>query len=74
MDSLAVEYGVCKGSICLAVQWVEDTLVKDGTFALSGKKKLKRKSASIQYLVVDVKESPINRRKKGQKRIKNGIP
>jgi hypothetical protein len=67
MDSFAVEYGICKGSICLAVQWVEDTLVKDGTFALPGKKKLKRKSASIQYLVVDVRESPINRRKKEQK-------
>jgi hypothetical protein len=47
MDSIATEYGVCKGTVCLSIQWVEDTLVKDGTFALPGKKKLKRKSASI---------------------------
>ena len=67
MDSIAAEYGVCKGTICLAVQWVEDTLVKDGTFALPEKRVLKRKSASIEYIVVDVTESPINRPKKNQK-------
>jgi hypothetical protein len=67
MDSIAAEYGVCKGTVCLAIQWVEDTLVKDGTFALPGKKVLKRKSESIQYIVVDVTESPINRPKEGQK-------
>ncbi|MDR1479704.1 MAG: IS5/IS1182 family transposase, partial [Planctomycetaceae bacterium] len=61
MDSIASEYGVCKGTVCLSIQWVEDTLVKDGTFALPRKKKLKRKSESIQYVVVDVTESPINR-------------
>ena len=67
MDSIAAEYGVCKGTICLAIQWVEDTLVQDGTFALPEKKVLKRKSASIEYIVVDVTESPINRPKKNQK-------
>ena len=67
MDSIAAEYGVCKGTVCLSIQWVEDTLAKDGTFALPGKKALKRKSASIEYIVVDVTESPINRPKKNQK-------
>jgi hypothetical protein len=43
MDSIAAEYGVCKGTVCLSIQWVEGTLVKDGSFALPGKKKLKRK-------------------------------
>ncbi|GHT69863.1 hypothetical protein FACS1894110_20180 [Spirochaetia bacterium] len=72
MDSIAAEYGVCKGTVCLAIQWVEDTLVKDGTFALPGKKVLKRKSGTIQYIVVDVTESPINRPKKGQKEYYSG--
>jgi hypothetical protein len=67
MDSIAAEYSVCKGTICLAIQRVENTLAADGTFALPGKKKLKRKSESIQYVVVDVTESPINRPKKNQK-------
>jgi hypothetical protein len=67
MYRIAAEYGVCKGTVCLAIQWVEDTLVKDGTCALPGKKALKRTSESIQYIVVDVTESPINRPKEGQK-------
>jgi hypothetical protein len=67
MDRIAAEYGVCKGTVGLSIQWVEDTLVKDGSFALPGKRALKRKSKSIRYIVVDVTESPINRPKKGQK-------
>jgi hypothetical protein len=39
MDSIAAEYGVCKGRVCLSIQWVEDSLVKDGTFTLPGKKR-----------------------------------
>jgi hypothetical protein len=72
MDSIAAEYKVCKGSVCLSIQWVEDTLVKDGTFALPGKRVLKRKSASFEYIVVDVTESPINRPKKDQKAYYSG--
>jgi hypothetical protein len=56
MDSIAAEYGVCKGTVCLSIQRVEDTLTEDGAFALPGKKVLKRKSGSIQYIVVDVTE------------------
>ena len=72
MDSIAAEYGVCKGTICLSIQWVEDTLTKDGTFALPGKRVLKRKSASIDCIVVDVTESPINRPQKNQKEYYSG--
>jgi hypothetical protein len=67
MDSIAAEYRVCKGTVCQSVRWVEDTLTEDGTFALPGKQKLKRKSEAIRYVVVDVTESPVNRPKKGQK-------
>jgi hypothetical protein len=72
MDSIAVEYGVCKGTVCLSIQWVEDTLTEDGTFALPEKKVLGRKSASIKYVVVDVTESPINRPEKDQKEYYSG--
>jgi hypothetical protein len=72
MDSIAAEYGVCKGTVCLSIQWVEDTLVKDGSFALRGKKVLKRKSGSVRHIVVDVTESPINRPKRGQKEYYSG--
>ena len=72
MDSVAADYGVCKGTVCLSIQWVEDTMVKDGAFALPEKRVLKRKSASIEYIVVDVTESPINRPKKNQKEYYSG--
>ena len=72
MDSIAVKYGVCKGTVCLSIQWVEDTLVKDGTFKLRGKKALKRKSALIKTAVVDVTENPINRPKENQKEYYSG--
>jgi hypothetical protein len=42
---------------------MEDTPTENGTFALPGKKKFKRKLDSIRYVVVDVTESPINRPK-----------
>jgi hypothetical protein len=51
MDSIAAEHKVCKGTVYLAIKWVENTLVKDGTISLPGKKVLKRKSASIEYVV-----------------------
>jgi hypothetical protein len=51
---------------------VEATLVKDGTFALPGKKVLKRKSYSIRYILVDVRGSPISRPKEGQKAYYSG--
>jgi hypothetical protein len=64
MDSIAAEYGVGKSTVCESLQWVENTLAKDKTFRLPGKRVLKRKSAGIEYIVVDVAESPINRPKK----------
>jgi hypothetical protein len=42
---------------------VENTLTKDGTFKLPGKKALKEADGTIEYTVIDVTESPINRQK-----------
>ena len=72
MDSIASEYKVCKGTVCLSVQWVEDTLVKDCAFSLPEKRALKKKSDTIEYIVVDVTESPINRPKNNQKEYYSG--
>jgi hypothetical protein len=51
---------------------VQDTLAEDGTFTLIEKQNLKRKSALIQYAMVDVTEGPINRPKKNQKAYYSG--
>jgi len=78
MESIGADYGVRKSTVCESIQWVEDTLTKDGTFQLPGKKVLKEGNDAIQYIIVDVTESPIQRPKKGQKEYysgkKNAIP
>jgi hypothetical protein len=72
MDSVAAEHGVCKGVDRLAIQRVEDTLVKDGVFASDGKKVLKRKSESIRRIAANVTENSINRPKNGRKTYYSG--
>jgi len=64
MESISGDYGVSKSTICESIQWVENTLTKDGTFKLPGKKVLKEPDGTIEYIVVDVTESPVNRPKK----------
>jgi hypothetical protein len=72
MESIGAEYGVSKSTICESIKWVENTLAKDKTFQLPDKKVLRETSDSIEYIVVDVTESPINRPKKGQKEYYSG--
>jgi hypothetical protein len=38
MESIGRGYGVSKSTICESIQWVENTLDKDGIFKLPGKK------------------------------------
>ena len=71
MESIAADYGVRKSTVCESIKWVEDTLTNDKTFKLPGKKILKKKASDIEYIVVDVTESPIERPKKTKK---SGIP
>ncbi|MDR2602662.1 MAG: transposase family protein [Spirochaetaceae bacterium] len=71
MESTGGDYGVGKSAVCETIQWVEDALIKDKTFRLPDKKVLKRGESSIEYIVVDVTESPINRPKKTKK---SGVP
>jgi len=72
MEHIGIDYGVCKSAVCDAIHWAENTLVKDGTFSLSGKKALRRKPAEAGYLAADVTESPAQRPEKRQKRRRPG--
>jgi len=69
MEHIGGDYGVSKSTICESIQWVENTLKQDGTFELPGKKVLKKASGAIEFVVIDVTESPINRPKKTKKSI-----
>jgi len=64
MESIGGDYGVSKSTICESIQWVENTLTKNGTFKLPGKRALKEAGGAIVYAIIDVTESPINRPKK----------
>jgi hypothetical protein len=72
MESIGADYHVRKSTICESIQWVENTLAKDKTFKLPDKKVLKEASDSIEYIVIDVTESPIQRPKEGQKEYYSG--
>ena len=43
---IAVSYGIDESNIYRAIKWVENILVKDGTFSLPGKKALLKKEAA----------------------------
>ena len=68
--ALAFEFGVGEATVCDTIKWVEETLIKDGTFSLPGKKKL-LEDDSIEVILVDVTECPIER---PQKNKENTIP
>ena len=61
---VGVSYGVSESAAYTTIKWVEDTLIKDGTFSLPGKKELLKKGCEIEILLVDATESPIQRPKK----------
>ena len=60
---LAYEFEVGEATVHDTIEWVEDTLVKDDKFKLPGKKVL-LEDESIEVILVDVMECPIERPKK----------
>ena len=63
MDNIAFDYGVSKSTISDAIKWVEEALVKNGTFRLPSKRKL-LEGASIEVVLVDATECEIERPQK----------
>jgi hypothetical protein len=64
---IAASYGVSESQIFRIVKWVEDTLIKDGTFSLPGKKALLQSEMEYEIVLIDATESPIERPKRGEK-------
>ena len=46
------------------IKWVEDVLIKDGTFALPGRKALQKSDVEYELILIDATETPIERPKK----------
>jgi len=62
--NIAFDYGVGKSTIGNSIVWVEDTLIKDGSFSLPSKREMQRMDNEICVVVVDVTEQEIERPKK----------
>jgi len=64
MAHIAASYGIAESNIHTIIRWVENTLIKDGTFSLPGKKALLDEAANYEVILIDATESPIERPKK----------
>ena len=71
MSNIAFDYDVSKSRISDAVKWVENTLIKDGTFSLPSKRELVKSDTEIVIAIVDATEQETER---PQKNRKNPIP
>ena len=63
---VAASYGICESSIYRIIKWVENTLIKDGTFSLPGRKALLKSDMEYEVVLIDATESPIERPKKSK--------
>lgn len=66
MQNMAFDYDVSKSRISDAVKWVEETLVKDGTFALPSKRELLKSNTEVVIAIVDATECETERPKKNR--------
>ncbi len=64
---IAASYGIDESNIYRAIKWVEEVLIKDGTFSLPGRKELLKSDEEYDVILVDATETPIERPKKTEK-------
>lgn len=63
---LGQSWGVTESTACRIIRKVENILIQARVFALPGKKRLQESDSSIESVVIDVTESPIERPKKNK--------
>ena len=63
---IAASYGIHESNMHRLIKWVEDVLIKDGTFSLPGKKALLKSDVEYEVVLIDVTETPIERPKRGK--------
>ena len=59
-------YGISESACYRNIRWVEDTLIKDGTFSLPGRKTLLKSEMEYEIILIDATETPIERPKKNK--------
>jgi Helix-turn-helix of DDE superfamily endonuclease len=69
---LGQSYGLSESACYRNCRWIEDVLIRDKAFSLPGKKVLLKDDTSIEMILVDATETPIERPKKtGTKQTKD---
>ena len=68
---IAASYGIHESNMHRLIKWVEDVLIKDGTFSLPGKKALLKSEIEYEIILIDAAETPVERPKRGSE---NGTP
>ena len=63
---IAIDFGLDESNIYRTIKWVEDTLIKDGTFSLPGRKELLKSDVEYEVVLIDATETPIERPKKNK--------
>jgi len=65
---IAASFGLDESNMYRTIKWVEDTLIKDGTFSLPGKKALLKSDVEVEYevILIDATETPVERPKRGK--------
>ena len=63
---IAASYGIHESNMYRLIKWVEDVLIKEGTFSLPGKKALLKSNTEYGVVLIDVTETPVERPKRGK--------
>ena len=63
---IAASYGIAESNIYRSIKWIENVLIKDGTFSLPGKKELLKSDAEYEMILIDATETPIERPQKNK--------
>lgn len=61
---IGLDYGLSESAVCRTIQKVENVLIKSKLFHLPGKKELPPSDTTIEVVLVDVTEQPIERPQK----------
>jgi hypothetical protein len=64
LGQIGASYDIHESNVQRTVKWVENVLVKDGTFRLPGKSALISADMEYEIIQIDASESPIERPKK----------
>lgn len=64
---LGRSYGLSESACYRTCRWIEDVLIKSGSFSLPGKKQLLKSDMEYEVILIDASESPIERPKKKSK-------